>query len=94
MDDAAAGQTEDNEVGKLGVEQRAQLADLYGFANNEAKFFQSLSQKGPNVSFAVGDTDARGDFSPAERGELGSFVDSLVVHDALHHHSKRRCTVQ
>jgi hypothetical protein len=36
------------------------------------------------VLFAVGDTYARRDFSPAEGGELGSFAGSLVVHDALH----------
>ena len=58
----------------MSINQRAQVADLGALARDEAKFFQSLSQKGPNVLFAVGDTYARRDFSPAERGEPGSFV--------------------
>jgi hypothetical protein len=76
------------------VEHRAQVADLGALARDEAKFFQSLPQKGPNVLFAVGDTYARRDFSPAERGEPSRFVGFLVFHDALHHHRERmsRCS--
>ena len=38
----AGRQTEDDEIGPLGVEHRAQLRSMPAFASDETKFFQGL----------------------------------------------------
>jgi hypothetical protein len=67
---SACRQRHDNEVGQLCIKQRAQLAGLRALAGDEAEFFQSLSEELSNVLLAVGDANARFDFSPAERSRL------------------------
>jgi hypothetical protein len=64
----------------LCIERRAQLADLRALAGNEAEFFQSLSEELSNVRLAVGDANARRDFSPAERSQLDRFFGLLISH--------------
>jgi hypothetical protein len=67
----------------LCIEHRTQLARLHALASDKPEFFQSLCKERSNMLLAVGDADARRDFSPAERGKLGCFFDSLTIHAAL-----------
>ena len=64
-------------------EHLVKIAGLRALAGDEAELFQCFHEKRSNVLLAVDDTDARPHFSSTERGELGSFFDRLIVHDAL-----------
>jgi hypothetical protein len=52
-------------------------------ARDKAKFFQSLYEKSPNVIRAIGDADARLDFSPAKRANVDPFFSALIIHERL-----------
>jgi hypothetical protein len=69
----------------LRIEHRTQLARLHALASDKTEFFQSFRKECPNMLLAVGDADARRDFSLAERCKLRCFLESPIIHAALLH---------
>jgi hypothetical protein len=80
--DRIGRQRKDNEVRLSCVEHRGQVCRVPALARNKAELFQSLYEKSSNVIPAIGDADARLDFSPAKRGDVDPFS-ALINHERL-----------
>jgi hypothetical protein len=81
--DGTCRQPKDNEVGPPCVEHRGQVCRVPALARDKAEFFQSLYEKSSNVIPAIGDADARLDFSPAKRRDVDPFFSALTIHERL-----------
>ena len=67
------------------VEHRAELGDIPALASDKSKFLERFCKEGSNVALAIGDTNARPDFSPAERHDVAHFFELRNSHEYFVH---------
>ncbi|MBW8854109.1 MAG: hypothetical protein JF604_07235 [Bradyrhizobium sp.] len=71
---------EDDEVGRLRVQDSRQLTGLAALAGDETEIFKSIGKKGPKVLFAVDDAGPRHDLSMTEPGASRVFFGIELIH--------------
>jgi hypothetical protein len=63
------------------IQRRAQLGDILALASDKPEFLEGFYEEGSNVLLRIGDANARPDFSPAERNNVGCSFECLISHE-------------